>query len=102
MGSHSTDVFWSQLRLLEGDANCLIDLLPILNRLVADLIEAPRSQYGLAMLPLFKRCMLGVNAQGLSIETIERDSLLDVLYRLGELVEIPRESFYLEAWRGDW
>ncbi|MNG98804.1 hypothetical protein D3C79_579580 [compost metagenome] len=39
---------------------------------------------------------------GVSIETIERDSLLDVLYRLGELVEIPRESFYLEAWRGDW
>lgn len=102
MRSPSADAFWSQLQFLEGDANCLSDVLPILNRLVVDLIEAPRCQYGLAMLPLFKRCMLDVNAHGLSIETIERDSLLDVLYRLGELVEIQRESFYLEAWRGDW
>lgn len=102
MGRPSADVFWYQLQFLEGDENCLTDLLPILNRLVVDLIEAPRSQYGLTMLPLFKKYMIDINMQGLSIETIERDSLLDVLYRLGELVEIPRESFYLEAWREDW
>lgn len=95
-------IFWSQLRYLDGDDNFLVDLMPILNELVVDLIKSPRSQYGLALLPLFRKCVVGVNAQGVSIETVERDSLLDVLYRLGELVDIPRESFYLESWRGDW
>ena len=69
---------------------------------MVDLIEMPRSQYGQPMLLLFKRCVLSVNALGASIETIERDSLLDVLFRLGEFVSLPRDSCYLEAWRGDW
>lgn len=98
----SAEIFWSQLQYLDGDDSCLVGLMPILNELVVDLIKSPRSQYGLALLPLFRKCLVSINAQGLSIETIERDSLLDVLYRLGELVEIPRDSFYLEAWRGDW
>ncbi|MCS4066768.1 hypothetical protein [Pseudomonas putida] len=102
MGLSKVDVFVGQLQFLEGDANCLTDLLPILNQLAADLVEVPCSQYGMAMLPLFRRCMLDINALALPIETAERDSLLDVVYRLGELVGIPRESFYLEAWRGDW
>ncbi|HEN8703731.1 MULTISPECIES: hypothetical protein [Pseudomonas] len=102
MGRAKADIFFEQLQFLEGDADCLTVLLPILNQLAADLVEAPCSQYGMAMLPLFRRCMLGINALALPIETAERDSLLDVLYRLGELVGISRESFYLEAWRGDW
>lgn len=102
MGRAKADIFVEQLQFLEGDTDCLAVLLPILNELVANLVEAPCSQYGMAMLPLFMRCMLGINALALPIETAERDSLLDVLYRLGELVGISSKSFYLEAWRGDW
>jgi len=96
------EVFWDQLRYLEGDEEVLAELMPILSALVVDLISLPRSQRGRSLLPLFKRCVLSVNALAVSIETIERESLLDVLYRLGELVSIPRGSYYLEAWRGDW
>jgi hypothetical protein len=96
------EIFWDQLKYLEGDEGVLVELMPILNGLVVDLISLPRSQYGRSMLPLFKQCILCVNALAVSIETIERESLLDVLYRLGELVSIPRDSYYLEAWRGDW
>lgn len=99
---HDAGIFWDQLKFLEGDEGVLAELMPILNGLVVELVSLSRSQYGRPMLPLFKQCVFSVNALAVSIETIERESLLDVLYRLGELVSIPRDSYYLEAWRGDW
>lgn len=99
---HDAGIFWSQLKYLQGDEGVLAELMPILNNLVVDLLAVSRLQCGRPMLPLFKQCIFSVNALGISIETIERESLLDVLYRLGELVSIPRDSYYLEAWRGDW
>lgn len=99
---YDAEMFWGQLNYLEGDEIVLAELMPILNDLVAGLIYLSRSSCSLSMLPLFKQCIFRVNALTVSIETIERESLLDVLYRLGELVSLPRDSYYLEAWRGDW
>jgi len=102
MKCQPSDVFWNQLQKLEGDEGCLAKLMPILVVLVDELVEIPCSQYGRAVLPVFKKSMLRINEVGASIETVERDSLLGVLYNLGELVGISRESYYLEEWRGDW
>lgn len=102
MAGLDAEVFRGQLQYLEGDEEYLSELRPIINELVVGLIGVPRSQYGRSVLPLFRRCVLSINALGLSIETVERDSLLDVLYRLGEIVGLSRKSLYLEEWRGDW
>jgi len=96
------EVFWAKLQFLEGDETCLCELRSVIGELVVELIGVPHAHYGSSMLPLFRRCVLGINAIGLTIETLERDSVLEVLSRLGEIVGLSRERLYLEEWRGDW
>jgi len=59
---HDAKLFWDQLRCLEGDEAVLAELMPILDRLVIDLISLSRSQYGPSLLPLFEWCIFSVNA----------------------------------------
>lgn len=87
---------------LKGGEECLVEIRGVLRCFVTDLICMPRSQHGKAMLPLFKSCMLRINELDVDIETVERESLLDVLYRLGDMVGLSRTCLYLERWRGDW
>ncbi|MNP62230.1 hypothetical protein D3C76_1574880 [compost metagenome] len=87
---------------LDGDERCLIEFRKVLNYLVVDLVSMPGSQYGKAMLPLFKACMLRINELDVDIETVGRESLLEVIYQLGELVGLSKENRYLDQWRGDW
>jgi len=54
------------------------------------------------MLSRFEHCMHEINAFEDSIETVERGSILEFLYALGDAVGLPSDDDYLEAWRGDW
>ncbi|SET90200.1 hypothetical protein [Pseudomonas graminis] len=96
------DILYQQLNLLEGEKQFLEKVKPFLQELIVDLSNLPASVNGLSLLPLFKRCLLKINDYEEEIETVERDSLLDVIYRLGELVGLSRESEFAEEWRGDW
>ncbi|SHM65676.1 hypothetical protein SAMN05216593_102195 [Pseudomonas asturiensis] len=53
-------------------------------------------------LPLFEGAMLHINQFEDGIETVERESLMEVLYQLGEKVGLSRDTEFLERWRGDW
>ena len=54
------------------------------------------------ILECFKKCILSINDFEDEIETVERESILEILYTLGEIVGLDPESEFAEAWRGDW
>ncbi|AMB86294.1 hypothetical protein AWM79_13670 [Pseudomonas agarici] len=91
-----------QLDLLDGDEEVLKRIRPVISELVRNLEALPCSSFGKGALPMFKRCIVRLNSFEEDIETVERESLLDVIYRLGELVGLTRESEFAEEWRGDW
>ncbi|TDV58069.1 hypothetical protein EC919_101115 [Pseudomonas graminis] len=97
-----TDVLYQQLDFLEGDERFLEKVKPVFQELIKNLSGLPVPSAGVSVLPLLKSCILKINDLEEEIETVERDSLLDVIYRLGELVGLPRESEFAEEWRGDW
>lgn len=98
----NADVLRQQLDSLEGEEEFLAKVKPVFQEIVTNLSVLPVPSAGLSVLPLFKSCILKINDFEEEIETVERDSLLDVIYRLGELVGLPRESEFAEEWRGDW
>lgn len=98
----NVDILYQQIGFLEGNEELLEKVKPAFQELVRDLSDLPAPSPGLSVLPLFKRCIFKINDFEEEIETVERDSLLDVIYRLGELVGLSRESEFAEEWRGDW
>ncbi|MBP1127147.1 MULTISPECIES: hypothetical protein [Pseudomonas] len=88
--------------MLEGDENLLIQIRTVISELVFDLKSLPESSFGKGALPMFRNCVIKLNGFEMEIETVERESILDVLYQLGELVGLSRSSEFLEKWRGDW
>lgn len=95
-------VLYRQLDHLEGSEELLSLVRPVMSELVSSLISLPRSSSGKGALPMFKNCIVKLNDFEEDIETVERESLLEAIYRLGELVGLPRDSEFAEEWRGDW
>lgn len=102
MDATETAVLYQQLDFLDGDEEFLDKVRPVMFELVLNLEALPYSSFGKGALPMFKRCIVRLNSFEEDIETVERESLLDVIYRLGELVGLTRASEFAEAWRGDW
>lgn len=98
----NADVLNQQLGFLEGEEEFLEKVKPVFQELIKNLSDIHAPSAGLSVLPLFKHCLFKINDLEDEIETVERDSVLDVIYRLGELVGLPRESEFAEEWRGDW
>ena len=90
------------LQLLEGDQQVLAKLYPVVSALYAEVLKLQGPDAGDRALPLFENAMLRINRFEDEIETVERESLMEVLYQLGERVCLSRDSEFLEQWRGDW
>lgn len=102
MEAVSEAVLHQQLDYLEGEVDLLEKVRPVMEALVQDLAQLPPSSYGEGALPAFQRCIEHLNRYEDYIETVERESFLDVIYRLGELVGLSVSSQFAEEWRGDW
>ncbi|WP_268796884.1 hypothetical protein [Pseudomonas huanghezhanensis] len=91
-----------QLDFLDGHEEFLEKVKPVMSDLVRNLENLPFTSLGKGTLPVFKNCIISINRFEEYIETVERESLLEVLYGLGEVVGLSRESEFAEEWRGDW
>lgn len=99
---HDPKVLYRQLDFLEGREDVMKKLRPVMHDLVSNLLAIPEPNFGKSTLPIFRSCVISINRFEEDIETVERESLLEVIYRLGELVGLPRNSEFAEKWRGDW
>ena len=46
--------------------------------------------------------MLDINDFEQGIETVERESIFENIYALGEIMGLDPATEYAEEWRGDW
>ncbi|MCD5972769.1 hypothetical protein [Pseudomonas quasicaspiana] len=90
------------LQLLEGDEELLAKIYPVVSALYAEVLKLQGAEAADRALPLFEKAMLHINQFEDEIETVERESLMEVLYQLGERVGLSRDTEFLEQWRGDW
>jgi len=92
----------SGLELLEGDEEVLAKIYPVVSALYVEVLKLQGPDAGDRALLLFENAMLQINQFEDEIETVERESLMEVLYQLGERVGLSRDTEFLEQWRGDW
>ncbi|MCD5987938.1 hypothetical protein KDX30_08490 [Pseudomonas sp. CDFA 553] len=90
------------LQLLEGYEELLAKIYPVVSALYAEVLKLQGADAADRALPLFKNAVLHINQFEDEIETVERESLMEVLYQLGERVGLSRDTEFLEQWRGDW
>lgn len=90
------------LQLLEGDEAVLAKIYPVVSALYVEVLKLQGADAADRALPLFENAVLQINQFEDEIETVERESLMEVLYQLGERVGLPRDTEFLEQWRGDW
>lgn len=90
------------LELLEGDEEVLANIYPVVSALYDEVLKLQGRDAADRALPLFENAMLQINQFEDQIETVERESLMEVLYQLGEIVGLSRDTEFLEQWRGDW
>jgi hypothetical protein len=90
------------LELLEGDEEVLANIYPVVCALYDEVLNLQGRDAADRALPLFENAMLQINQFEDQIETVERESLMEVLYQLGESVGLSRDTEFLEQWRGDW
>ncbi|MFK3909942.1 hypothetical protein ACI2KD_18035 [Pseudomonas monteilii] len=96
------NTFLTRIEHLEGDDECLEPIKPTLTALSNDVLSHTYTPDNAFLLSRFEHCMQEINAFEDSIETVERESILEFLYALGDAVGLPSDDDYLEAWRGDW
>ena len=87
---------------LDGEESLINNVKPMFRALVLHLLDLPENASKQTILNFFKNCMLSINDFENEIETIERESILEVFYTLGEIVGLDPASEYGEEWRGDW
>lgn len=90
------------LQLLEGDEELLAKIYPVVSALYVEVLKLQGADAAERALPLFEKAVLHINQFEDEIETVERESLMEVLYQLGERVGLSRDTEFLEQWRGDW
>ncbi len=72
------------------------------DRLIDNLMLLPEKETQLVILENFKQCILNINNFEDEIGTAERESVLEHIYAIGEIVGLDPTSEYAEEWRGDW
>lgn len=87
---------------LDGEENLIDNVTPIIEKLVKHLLALPEKASKPTILNLFKKCILSINNFHDEIETVERESILEIIYTLGEIVGVDPASEFAEEWRGDW
>lgn len=87
---------------LKGEEDLVKKINPTFTKLVQDLILLPEEASRSEILECFRNCITSINGFEDEIETIERESILDIIYALGEIVGLDSDSEYAEEWRGDW
>lgn len=90
------------LQLLEGDEEVLAKIYPVVSALYVEVLKLQGTDAAERALPLFEKAVLHINQFEDETETVERESLMEVLYQLGERVGLSRDTEFLEQWRGDW
>ncbi|MFR0675959.1 hypothetical protein ACLUUI_20030 [Enterobacterales bacterium AW_CKDN230030176-1A_HGKHYDSX7] len=96
------NAFLTRIEHLEGDDECLEPIKPVLRALSKDVLNPLDTPDNAFLISRFEHCMHEINAFEDSIETVERESILEFLYALGDAVGLSSDDDYLEAWRGDW
>lgn len=81
--------------LLEKIRPALVGLVNNLDQLGEDASDEQRRA-------AFAEAFEQINQYEDEIETVERETILDAIYDIGELVGFDRESGFAEEWRGDW
>ncbi len=87
---------------LDGEESLVENLTPILKDLVQTLLDLPEKAPEPTVLECFKKCIFNINNFEDEIETVERESVLEHIYAIGEIVGLDPTSEYAEEWRGDW
>ena len=87
---------------LDGEESLVDKISPIIKNLIQRLLDLTENKSKSNILNCFKKCMLSINDFEDEIETVERESILEAFYDLGEIVGLDPASEFAEAWRGDW
>jgi hypothetical protein len=87
---------------IEGHAPLRRKLRVLFAELEAELESLPKQCTETQKLVPFQRCLEAVNRFADEIQTVERESILEAIYRLGETVGLNPDSQFAERWRGDW
>jgi hypothetical protein len=89
-------------RLEHGQSAVLKDLRSIFRDLLIQIASTPDTASREDVLLAFRAAILRVNAFANDIETVERETILEIVYEVGEIAGLPTTSRFAEEWRGDW
>ena len=87
---------------LEGEEELVAGIKVVFDRLIDHLLRLPEDTDQPTILACFKQCMLDINDFEQGIETVERESIFENIYALGEIMGLDPATEYAEEWRGDW
>jgi len=88
--------------LNEGDPELLKKIRPAFENLATRLNEQGPDATEEQRLLEFSKAFDYINQYEDEIETIERETVLEAIYYIGEIVGLRRETEFAEEWRGDW
>ncbi|CAN7709604.1 hypothetical protein LJR290_005917 [Variovorax sp. LjRoot290] len=88
--------------LKEGDAVLLRNIRPLLSDLIGELRALPQDATQERRLQTFEQALRRINRYEDQIETVEREAILEAIYRIGAAVGLDPDSQFAERWRGDW
>lgn len=88
--------------LKEGNPELLNKIRPAFENLVARLNELSANATAEQRLSEFSCAVEYINRYENEIETVERETILEAIYSIGEIVGLRRETEFAEEWRGDW
>lgn len=88
--------------LIDGDDVLVVKIRPIIMKLAEKLEKLGPNSAEDVRLSAFAGAFSGINLYADEIETVERESILETIYDLGEIVGFDRGSEFAEEWRGDW
>lgn len=88
--------------LAEGDPELLEKLRPAFVTLINRLKDLGPNAAEEDRLEAFAKAFDLINRHEGEIETVERETILEAIYHIGEIVGLSRETQFAEEWRGDW
>lgn len=102
MNNAALDTFEQTNYLNEGYPEVLDSVRPAFAQLLQDLRALPDTASETKRLQAFAKAFDAINAFEDDIETVERETILDTIYRIGIIVGLSAESEFAEEYRGDW
>ena len=88
--------------LIEGDPDLLEKIRPAFINLIDQLRNLDASATDGERFAAFEDAFEIINRYEDEIETVERESILEAIYDIGEIVGLDRQTEFAEEWRGDW